>query len=417
MPRIPIGTFALVLLFTAACGGGAKTPSDNVLRIAMVSPGEAQIRVWKDIAGQYEKAHPGSKVELNFQKDTLYQAIGLPSLLNGRKAPDIYFEWAGDRLRTRVKEGFAADLGTQVTGGPLKGLIADSAYNRVKIDGKIVMVPFAADVTNVLWYNPKLLTDAGVQPPKTFDDLLAACDRLNAKGITPITSGNKDLWPAGNWLAHLVSRVVGEQSYHDTLSGKSGMNTPEWERAFGYIAQLRQHKCVNESANAANDNEGAQLFFKGKAAMHPIGSWLVSWAIDEAPGLAFDYVNLPGMPGGAGDQSSVIGVVTGYVVNAKSTKVKESAEFLALANSPANVAAFVKSGTVPLAKGTTPDKEVDQRTIRLDGLLADAKTVVSPPDTGYDLKRADAFYRALAAVLGGEKSPKDALAEAASKAG
>ncbi|NUS01587.1 MAG: extracellular solute-binding protein, partial [Nonomuraea sp.] len=216
---------------------------------------------------------------------------------------------------------------------------------------------------------------------------------------------------AGNWLSHLVSRVVGEQSYQDVLSGRTPMANPEWERALGYVARLREHKCVNDSANAANDNEGAQLFFQGKAAMHPIGAWLVSWALDEAPKLDFDYVNLPAMTGGAGDQESVIGVVTGYVINAKSKKVNESAEFLALLNSPANAAAFVKAGTVPQAKAEGAE-EVDERTTRLNDLLADAKTVVSPPDTGYDLKRADALYRALAAVLGGVKSPKEALAVA-----
>lgn len=410
MVKKTAGAMALVLLATA-CGTSATPPQkDNTLRVAMGSPGEAQIRVWKDIAAQYEKAHPGQKVELNFQEDDLYQTIGLPNLLNGRQPPDVYFEWAGDRLRTRVKDGFAADLATQVTGGPLKGLIADTAYNRTKVDGKTVMVPFAADVTNVLWFNTKLLADAGVQPPKTFEELLTACDALNAKGVTPIASGNKDLWAAGNWLSHLVSRVVGEQSYHEVLSGKASMASPEWERALGYIAQLNEHKCVNKSANAANDNEGAQLFFQGKAAMHPIGSWLVSWAIDEAPKLPFDYVNLPAMAG-AGDQESVIGVVTGYVINAKSQKVTESAAFLALANSPANAGAFVKAGTVPQAKAEGAG-DVDERTTRLNDLLANAKTVVSPPDTGYELKRADALYRALAAVLGGAKTPKEALADA-----
>ena len=34
-----------------------------------------------------------------------------------------------------------------------------------------------------------------------------------------------------------------------------------------------------------------------------------------------------------------------------------------------------------------------------------------PPDTGYDLKTADALYTAIAAVLGGQATPADALAE------
>ena len=102
---------------------------------------------------------------------------------------------------------------------------------------------------------------------------------------------------------------------------------------------------MNESANAVDDNAGAQLFFEGQAAMHPIGSWLVSWAIDEAPDLDFDFVNLPAMPeGSAGDQGSVIGVETGYMVNAHSPNIDLAVEFLALVNSPENVQKFIDRG-------------------------------------------------------------------------
>ena len=69
--------------------------------------------------------------------------------------------------------------------------------------------------------------------------------------------------------------------------------------------------------------------------MHPIGSWLVSWAVDEAPDLEFDFVNLPAMPeGSAGDQGSAIGVETGYMVNAKSPNIDLAVEFLALRQQP-----------------------------------------------------------------------------------
>ncbi|MFI0366624.1 ABC transporter substrate-binding protein [Actinomadura sp. 1N219] len=408
---------ASTMMILAACGnGGGEGADDDVLRIAMASPGEAQIRVWNGVAEQYEKAHPGMDVQLNFQDDDLYQTVGLPSLLNGRKAPDIYFEWAGGRLAARVKDGFAADVGPYVTGGPLKGLIDEPAYNLMKIDGKTVMVPFASDVTNVLWYNTKLMSGAGVAPPKTWAELLTACDTLRSKGITPIATGNKDLWPVGNWAAHLVSRVVGEAAYTQVLSGKAGFDNPGWSEALGHVAELRDHKCLNDTASALDDTQSAQMFLQEKAAMHPVGSWLVSTAIEEAPKLEIDYVNLPAVPG-AGDQSSVIGVATGYVINAKSKKIKESADFLALLYSGANVAAFTEAGTVPPAEPAPGGPPVDPRTTRLGALLAGAKTVVQPPDTGYDPKRAEAFYRAVSLVLGGKKEPRDALADAARKAG
>jgi raffinose/stachyose/melibiose transport system substrate-binding protein len=416
--RLALVGAGAALVFGACSAGGPQATNDHVLRIAMGSPGEAQIRVWDDVAKQYMTAHPETKVEINYQQDDLYETIGLPSLLAGRNAPDIYFEWTGERLKQRQKDGYVADITSQFTSGPLKGLFSDDTLKGYTLDGKIVMIPYSADVTNVIWYNKKLLAQAGVQPPKTWDDLLAACSKLSAAGIIPIASGNKDLWPAGNWFGHVASRVVGEDLYAKTLSGTGKFSTPEWEKAFGYIKQLADAKCVNDSANAIDDNAGAQLFFQGKAAMHPIGSWLVSWALDEAPDLDFDYVNLPAMPGGsAGNQDSMIGVATGYIINAKSAKQTEAAQFMALLNSPENVKALIDAEVTPLAISASNGQEIDSRSASLSSMLNNAPAVVLPPDTGYDIKTADAFYQAVAAVLGGQATPKDALAEIDRKLG
>jgi raffinose/stachyose/melibiose transport system substrate-binding protein len=279
------------------------------------------------------------------------------------------------------------------------------------VDDKVVLFPHTADVTNVLWYNVPLLEEHGITPPTTWEELLAACDTLNAAGVTPIASGNKDLWAAGNWLSHLASRVVGEDAYASALSGESDFATPEWEQAFGYIVELAEHQCVNASANSVDDNAGAQLFFQGEAAMHPIGSWLVSWAVEEAPELEFDFVNLPAMPeGSAGEQGSAIAVETGYMVNANSPNIDLAVEFLALLNSPENVAKFVTDAAIiPLATSVN-DVELDARSKALGELLATTPTIVLPPDTGWDPAVGNELYAAEAAVLGGQATPADALA-------
>jgi ABC-type glycerol-3-phosphate transport system substrate-binding protein len=116
------------------------------------------------------------------------------------------------------------------------------------------------------------------------------------------------------------------------------------------------------------------------------------------------------MPDGAGNQDSVIGVVTGYVVNAKSTKQDAAAEFLALLNSPENVQEFIAAELTPMAKSASEGQDIDSRSARLNELLTTAPAIVLPPDTGYDLEMANALYSALAEVLGGQKSPSDALA-------
>ena len=407
---LALGSAAALVL--TGCAGGAGGGDDQTLRIAMGSPGEAQIAVWDAVAEQFEEANEGWTVELNYQDDDLYQTIGLPNLLKGRTAPDIYFEWVGNRLLQRDQDGFAADLTEQVESGALAGILDPALYNAATVDGRILMVPHVADVSNVLWYNTELLAEHGVTPPQTWEDLLEACDTLNAAGVIPIASGNKDLWAAGNWLGHLVSRVVGADVYDATLAGEASFDTPEWKKAFGYIEELHQHGCVNESVNAIDDNEGAQLFFQEKAAMHAIGSWLVSWAIDEAPDLDFDYVNLPAMPSEV-DPGSVEGVITGHVVNAESSpeKIAKAAEFLAMLYTAENTQAFIEAEAVPLS--ATVSESIDERTVRLNTLLGEADVVISPADTGYDLGVADAFYRALSEVLGGRTSAEDAVTQLA----
>lgn len=403
----------------AACSSGGGTPAgggtgandapvEKVLRIAMGSPGDAQIKVWKDVAAQYEALHPGWTVDLNFMNDDQYETVGLPNLLSGRKAPDLYFEWAGHRLATRVANGFAADL-TPYVDGALKGIWNPGLFDQTRVNGKVSMIPHMADVTTLIWYNKDLYTKAQVNPPASLNDLISSCAAFSGQGVSTIALGNKDLWPAGNFFAMIASRVVGPDVYDATMAGKSSFDSPAWVKAMEQVKAFADKGCVNSSAAAIDDNAGAQLFFQGKAAVHPIGSWLVSWAVTEAPALNFDFVNIPPVDGGAGDQHSVMGVLTGYVVNAKSPRQKEAVDFMALLESQKNVDAFIKAEAVPLALVAAKNTTIDPRTARLGELLASTATIVSPPDTGYDVERANALYQAISSVLGGQASPADAV--------
>ena len=50
--RLALVGAGAALVFGACSAGGPQATNDHVLRIAMGSPGEAQIRVWDDVAKQ-----------------------------------------------------------------------------------------------------------------------------------------------------------------------------------------------------------------------------------------------------------------------------------------------------------------------------------------------------------------------------
>ncbi|MFB9279544.1 ABC transporter substrate-binding protein [Cohnella cellulosilytica] len=395
----------------AGCSGSSSNKDETTLRIAMVSPGEGVIKVWEQIRDKYEADHPGVKVELNYQEDAIYQSVGLPNLLNGANAPDIYFEWAGERLRNRIEGGYAADLTEALKQDGLKDAFSEGDFKGIAFDGKTYMIPTASDVSNVIWYNKKLFAEAGVEPPQTWEQFLEISEKLKTAGIKPLVSGNKDLWPGGNWIAHLVSRVVGEQAYGDALQLEQPFSSPDFVTAFGYARELWDKGYLNDSVNAIADDEGDSLFFNGQAAMHPIGSWLVSGAMESAPELELGYFNLPAMPGGKGDQTSVLGVQNGFVINAKSAHFQEAVDFMAEYSSPESSRLLADAGAMPVAKGGVDPEHTDALSLSLIEMMKSSSTVVSPPDIGYNVEVANAFNMAVSQVLGGVKTAEEALAE------
>jgi ABC-type glycerol-3-phosphate transport system substrate-binding protein len=273
------------------------------------------------------------------------------------------------------------------------------------------MIPTAGDVTNVIFYNKKVFNDLGLQPPTTWEEFLEVCDKIKQAGITPLVIGNSDLWTAGNWVAHIISRVVGEDAYSEAMQLKQPFNSPDFVKAYGYVQELWDKGYINENVNASSDSEADMLFLNGSGAMHPIGSWLAPTAVEETPELELGYFNTPAMPDGKGNQDSVIGVLNGMVVNKNSKLIDEAIEFMKLYSSAESSKKLTGAGAVPITKDGIDKETMLPLSLDLNDLMENAPALVSPPDTGYSIEVANALNMATSEVIGGAKSPEDALAE------
>lgn len=414
-----ISTMLVTALTGCSSAASSNSPANNggsgarpeTLRIAMGSPGEGLIKVWETIGKEFEAQHQGIKVEFSYQDDDTYQTIGLPNLLSGKNAPDLYFEWAGQRLQTRVTDGYAADITEQLQSSGLKDMFAEGTFNGMVTGGKTYMIPTAGDVTNVIFYNKKVFNDLGLQPPATWEEFLKVCETIKQAGITPLVIGNSDLWTAGNWVAHIISRVVGEDAYSEAMQLKQPFNSPDFVKAYGYVRELWDKGYINENVTAASDSEADMLFLNGSGAMHPIGSWLAPTAVEETPELELGYFNTPAIPDGKGNQDSVIGVLNGMVVNKNSKLIDEAIEFMKLYSSAESSKKLTGAGAVPITKDGIDKETMLPLSLELNDLMENAPALVSPPDTGYSIEVANALNMATSEVIGGAKSPEEALAE------
>jgi raffinose/stachyose/melibiose transport system substrate-binding protein len=410
-----VAVIASSLLGLAVITGCSSSDSaDKILRIATPSLGEKELPVWEAAKAAYEAENEGWTVEFIQQDDDLYSTVGLPTLLNGKNSPDAYFEWSGARLDQRAAEGYAADISGDIESSGLKDLFTDGAFAGYDSGGKLSMIPRARDVTNVLWYNVDMFEKNGVTPPTTWEELNAACAKFVAAKVNCFVQGNKDLWTVGNWGGHIISRVTGEALYAETLQKSKPMNSPEFVKGLTVLADLAKAGYVNESVNTIADNEAASQFFQGKAAFHPIGSWLIGTQQGEAPDFKMDFINLPAISDGAGDQNSIMAVYTGYIVNAKSTKKTEVMNFFKILYNAENAKAIADAGTLLLVKSLAGGT-LDPLTEKVNALLNGATVVVAPPDTGFELPVADALNAAQAEAIGGKSTPQAALDAAQEK--
>ena len=81
------------------------------------------------------------------------------------------------------------------------------------------------------WYNKALFEQAGITaPPATWDEYLAAVEKLRAAGIDPLAIAGKDKWPSMHLWTYLVLRTGGGDALSEMIES-GNWNTPACTKA------------------------------------------------------------------------------------------------------------------------------------------------------------------------------------------
>src|SRR5215469_6428743 len=174
-----------MVLVLAACTATAATASaQTTVKWLHIETNPAQVKIWEEVARDFEAKNPGVKVEMQFLENEAYKAK-LPTILQSKDRPHIIYSWAGGVLKAQVEAGVIEDISAQVKG--YSDQIAPAAVAAFTQDGKIYGVPMVLSEVG-FFYNKELMAKAGVDGSKiaTWDELLAAVKALKAAGVTPI---------------------------------------------------------------------------------------------------------------------------------------------------------------------------------------------------------------------------------------
>jgi len=221
-------------------------------------------------------------------------------------------------LRARVAAGNPPDamqmLGFIITDYAEEGLLGDltpiankEGWDKVvpaplqKFDQyqkRWVAAPVNIHRTNWIWANKKIFDELKIAPPKTFDELLAAADKIKKAGYIPLAHGGQP-WQDATIFDSAVMSAGGPDFYRKALVelDTNALGSKTMEKAFEQMQKLRG--LVDPNFPNRDWNLATAMVINGKAGMQIMGDWAKGEFIKagKKPGVDFLCFQYPGTEG------------------------------------------------------------------------------------------------------------------------
>lgn len=176
-------------------------------------------------------------------------------------------------------------------------LVADAPT----LNDKHYTAPIVGAFPHGIIYSKKAYENAGITAePKTYDEFLAAQEKLKSSGITPLTFGGKDIFHWGFWINKFfmddmfaddpewnAKRTKGEVSFTD--AGPM--------QAMTDFTELFTKGYVEKGWASTADNQTASMLVTGKAAQLFSGPWMFAQISQADPNFDFGWYPVPDRKG------------------------------------------------------------------------------------------------------------------------
>ncbi len=242
------------------------------LRINTDASDPAPKKAFEELVKDFEAKYPDIKVTVNTMDHEGYKT-SIRNFLTA-DAPDLANWYAGNRMRPYVDAGLFEPVDDVWEANGLNESLA-SAKDSMTLDGKLWGVPYTYYQWGV-YYRKDLFQKNGIEAPKTWSEFLAACKKLKAAGITPITIGTKYLWTAGGVFDFLNLRTNGYDYHMKLTNGEIPWTDEGVKKTFEHWKELLDTGAFIDNHAAYSWQEALAPMVQGKAAMYIMGNFAVA---------------------------------------------------------------------------------------------------------------------------------------------
>lgn len=234
----------------------------------------------KESTDLYTEEHPNVHFELVLQTvDNLYPAFKAAAA--AKSGPDIQYLWTWIWTLEDVWAGNMAPLSDYVPEEEIAHWLDTESRT---FNGKVWTMPWYM-LGQIIYYNKDHFEQAGLdpeRPPQTWDEFLAACEKLKLAGITPIANGVRDGYGAGAWFDELAKQSLDDPSAYKQVSvGERSWADPVFTPWAEKLAELVNKGCFNEDVNSLDFFQGPEVFRRGEAAITLTNDGFIKQYVEE----------------------------------------------------------------------------------------------------------------------------------------
>jgi raffinose/stachyose/melibiose transport system substrate-binding protein len=375
--------------------------------LAGSTPGSG-LRNWYDeMVKQFEAKYPGTVVDtVLMDPDGTKQLAAFRAAFGAGQGPDVAmmypggFTWTFAPSLHNLRE-IAPDVLSQYA----EERLATGCVNYICAGNQPVYLAPADFNGSVLAYNKEIFADVGIQVPfASWDDLVAAGQKLKAAGYVPFELGNQEGYQSDFWLAAMYTSYLVPADLEAMQRGELKLTDPRFVEPLELWAQLFTDGLVNDDACSLPETAGQQEFLAGRAAMvstYAIGSFWEAMG-DNVGATYWPPINDSPTAG------ATLQVGEGWVATTLTENIPLSAAFLALVTSaeaqsawfqdtgiaPANAAADTSIAPDPFTAATV-ELWKDFKLLSVDGVL--------PPQTQTE------YFKQTALAFCGQKTAEAAM--------
>ncbi|WP_460708108.1 ABC transporter substrate-binding protein [Myceligenerans halotolerans] len=300
---------AAISLVLAACAagtaGGAEPSARTHEKVAVYTWWAAGVEKQglDKLVEVFREQHPG----IEFVNDGLMGGGGsatskehLQSRLETEDPPDVFVAHAGAELQDYIKDDYIQDVSDLYTEFGLTEAFPQDLIDRLSTDdGKIYSIPSNIHRANLLWANPVVLEQNGIDPSGEYgsvDAFIADLEKLKGAGIdAPLSVGTT--WPQVHLLETTLLADLGPEAYNGLWNDGTDWNDPRVTTALQHYETLMSY--TNPDRDELEWDGASAMVIDGESAFNIMGDWaLAAYETDDRKyGQDYRVVPAPGTSG------------------------------------------------------------------------------------------------------------------------